>query len=111
MKRVKKILMEAAKKDREAIMNDGSYERLLALIAEHQKADKANSTKSDGKNKTKTMVCPDCGGTLLFKPQFGLFMHEDCEKANCWYQANELGECVDNNQKRANRITKFNSEI
>ena len=112
MKNVKKFLTEAAKRDREAITNSESGKTILNKLLTTIEKDRQNQTLLAGQvnefnAQIKTMVCPDCGSELIFKPVFGRFMHENCEQLNCWYAADEFGNCVDNNAMRAARIRNY----
>ena len=103
---VKRYLKKCAENDRREILQSKKSQSILRGLIEKEPV-KATQT-SDAQNSTqKSITCPDCGNALLFNPTFGRFMHKNCEELNCWYAANELGECVDNNQMRAERISKF----
>ena len=87
------------------INNEKSKPMLADLISK-------NAKKAFGRKRLKEscLTCPDCGNALPFNSIFRIYMHSNSEDLNCWYQANEFGECVDNNQMRAERIAKFNGE-
>lgn len=102
---VKKVLKRYAKRDKQKILESDEsktiLQKLLSKIAQqNQVVD----------NKKVVCLCPDCGNELLFNLKYRRFMHENCEQLNCWYAANELGECVDNNEMRAARIREFNKQ-
>ncbi len=108
---IKKYLKKCAEQDRQSILETETsknfLQRLIKNNLNNQNKGELNAQNKTQANTAKNCICPDCGNTLIFNPTFGRFMHENCEALNCWYAANELGECVDNNEMRAERIAKF----
>ena len=90
---------------KESLNSEQTKPMLAEIISKYAK-------KAFGRKRLKEsfLTCPDCGNALPFNPLFKRYMHSNSEDLNCWYQANEFGECVDNNQMRAERISKFNGE-
>lgn len=105
---VKRYLKKCAEKDKLEILQSEKSQSILRSLIE-KGSDKENQTLGESSTQ-KCIICPDCGSALFYNSCFGRFMHKNCERLNCWYQANEFGECVDNNQMRAARIAKFNGE-
>ena len=97
--KAKKNLKLAAKRDHDEILNSPQGKSLLNKLL--------NGDKQKQNDATKTITCPDCGSALVFNKDFGLYMHQNCEELNCWYAADEFKKCVDNNQKRSERIKEF----
>ena len=96
---VKKYLKHCAEADKRAILESEKSKTILQKLL----AKNAEQTATTNPNCT----CPDCGNPLVFMADFGRFMHKNCEELNCWYAADEQGQCVDNNKLRAERISKF----
>lgn len=99
----KRFFKKRAEQDSQQILESEESQSLLRGLIEREQSKETQPAE----NRPQCITCPDCGNALLFNPTFGRFMHENSEQANCWYAANELGECVDNNEMRAERIAKF----
>ena len=96
---VKKYLKKCAEKDKQQILeSEKSKSFLQRLLMDINNQNKENQIAKNENLFSESRTCPDCGNRLVFKPKFGRFMHENCEAINCWYAANEFGECLDNNQ-------------
>ena len=97
--KAKKFLKTAAKRDHDEILNSPQGKSILNKLL--------NGDKQKQNDAAKTIICPDCGSALVFDDSFNLYKHPNCEELNCWYAADELGNCMDNNQKRSERIKEF----
>ena len=95
--KAKKFLKQAVEQDVNSVLHTEQNKTILERLL---------NAKQTAANKN-SATCPDCGNALTFDASFGLFKHTNCEELNCWYKADESGECVDNNEMRAARIAKY----